>query len=179
MTYGEYRRAKPRLKVLRGYGGNESNVLSTAAAPKLDEAIKSGMLITLDTNGQWVKGFSDITDPVPHMAYHDQSDTDVTSSGKLLGLSCAGNYEFQTGYFDNDTTFAEGDPLISDATAGSLDKGAYADSNAIVGICSQGGRVNLGGTNNAGQNSEATPDNTGAIYVLTFIARWIPASANT
>src|SRR4051812_25714523 len=108
MTYGETRRAKQRINVLRGYGGNEPVSLTRLAKPKTGEGILSGMLISLDVNGEWIKGVP--AGKVPFFAWHDQTDTDVTSSGKLLGLSGAGKYELQTAYIKSGDTFAEGTP---------------------------------------------------------------------
>src|ERR1019366_8107957 len=96
MNIGEYRRAKPRINILRGYAGNESKKLTRSAQPKLNEGILSGMLISLDVNGQWVKGVP--AGKVPFFALADQSDTDVLSSGLLVGLSCNDEYEIETGY---------------------------------------------------------------------------------
>src|SRR6266404_2941680 len=97
MTYGEYRRAKPRLNVLTHWAGNEPHSLKWRAKPKLNEDIYSGQVIVLDTSGQWVKAtLTNGVGKIPYFAYSDalwvggklHTDTDVQSSGTLLGLSC-------------------------------------------------------------------------------------------
>jgi len=175
MTYGEYRRTTPRLNILRGWAGNEPQSLTHSAKPKKDEAIKSGMAIVLDTNGEWVKATaSNGEDKIPYFAYSDQSDTDVLSSGLLLGLSCLGDFEIQTPFFDTtpDTPWAHGDPVVLGATAGTLDKGA---SNLaaihIVGHVTRGGMEDI-----VKINSEALPDVTGKVLVLNLVTRWRPAT---
>lgn len=167
MTYGTYARTKPRLNVLRGWPGNETTSLTYSAKPKADEAIKSGMVICLDDNGEWVKAtFALSEDKVVYFATADQSDTDVISSGKLLGLSCAGNYELQTCFFD-DQVYAEGTPLkVSDAVAGNVEVASITTAtDTIIGFCSRGGKTNIAST-----NSEAS----GVTYTLNLTTRWIP-----
>ena len=172
MTYGGYLRTKPRINIKRGFAGNEPQSLTLSATPKTGEAIKSGMLIVLDTNGQWVKSStSDTKNTVPYFAYADQTDTDVISSGKLLGLSSLGQFELQTGYFDDDT-YAVGDAVIKSATAGNVAKGAsHLTAVEEVGVVSAGAKEDV-----VKINSEATPV-TGHVYVLNLVTRWKPAGA--
>jgi hypothetical protein len=168
MTYGEYRRTKPRVNVLRGYEGNESRALTYSAEPTADEAIKSGMVISI-SSGKWVKGCA--AGKKPYIAFHDQSDTDVQSSGLLLGLSCAGNYEIETGYYDVNDTYAQDDALIAGTSslAGYLDKASGITATAdILGFVSNGGVQDL-----TAQNSESTPV-SGKIEVLCFTTHWLP-----
>lgn len=196
MTYGEKgRRTKPRVKVLRGYGGNEPTSLTFSAPVNASHTdIKSGMVISI-SSGQWVKGCAQ--NAVPYIAYHDASDTDVDSSGLLLGLSCAGDFEIETGYFDGTDTYVRDDAVIAGTAGllGSLDKAAIMVGGAaaggqgtiadIVGFVTKGkaqvqagtkSLVAFGGTANyfdpaQNINSEAT---IGAISTLTFITRWTP-----
>ena len=156
MTYGEKgRRTKPRVNVLRGYPGNESTSYTRSAKPKLNEGIKSGQVISLDTNGQWILGCAQ--GHMPYIAFHDQSDPDVDSCGLLLGLSCAGDFVIETGYFDTTDTIAIDDPLIAGVSTlkGSLDKGTalYAETAAgslaaidILGFAQQGKQQVQAGT---------------------------------
>lgn len=187
MTFGESRRTKPRINVLRGYGGNETNVLTKDAVPKALEAILSGMIISLDTNGQWIKGCPQGS--IPFWAFHDQSDPDVDSSGKLLGLSGLGDYEIETGHFKTSDTYTQGLPVVNDAGVAGTIKVGNAAINAetaiedVVGFVTAGKRqVQAGTITKAGitgiydpaqnVNSQAT---LGAISTLTFVTRWMPA----
>src|SRR4051812_15033914 len=114
MTFGEFRRTKPRINVKRGFVGNEPQSLTLSAPPRDgDGTIKSGMLISLDTNGKWIPSIlvgssagtsvggvafgPDAANSLSYFAFSDDTDTDVKSSGLLLGLSCAGEFELQTG----------------------------------------------------------------------------------
>lgn len=170
MNYGEYRRSKQRINVLRGYHGNESLAATRSAKPKASEGILSGMLISLDSNGEWIKGCP--TTKEPYWAYHDQADTDVVSSGLLLGLSGAGQYIIETAYFDNGDTYANGDTLIVDGTTGGVQKGAAlgTETGDVLGIV-QGARNTTTTTNSEG-GTLAGPN-----YSLTFRTVWIPHSA--
>lgn len=169
MTYGGYLRTKPRINVKRGFAGNEPQSITLSATPKAAEAIKSGMLISLDTNGLWVKEVVGNKNTVPYFAFADQTDTDVISSGKLLGLSCLGEFELQTGYFDEDT-YAVGDAVIKSANAGNVNKGAsHLTAIEVIGVVSQGAKEDV-----VKINSEATPV-AGHVYVLNLVTRWKPA----
>jgi hypothetical protein len=200
MTYGEKgRRTKPRVNVLRGYGGNEPVSLTYSAKPKLAEAILSGMVISIDVNGEWVKGAT--AGKVPFIAYHDQADTDVDSSGLLLGLSCAGDFEIETGYFDSTDTYARDDVLIAGTAGllGSLDKGVallgetIANGAAlldVVGYVTKGKQQVQAGTKTIPSYATTTTAfdpaknintqftvgaNANANSTLTFMTRWTGA----
>lgn len=170
MQYGHVYRTKPRINVLRGWPGNESTSLTWNATPKAAEGILSGMVICLDTNGQWIKAtYALANNKLVYWATADQSDTDVISSGKLLGLSVAGNYEIQTAYFDPLQTYAENTPLKVDTTAGQLTVAAITTADdEIVGICTRGGKSNIATT-----DSQAQPV-AGITYVLNFVTKWLP-----
>jgi len=185
------RRTKPRLNVLRGYPGNESTSFTYSAKPKALEAIKSGMIISIDSNGEWVKGAA--AGDVPYLAYHDQSDPDVLACQKLLGLSCAGNYEVETGYFDTTDTWNRDDVVIAGTSTltGSVDKGVallgetIANGAAlldVVGYVTHGKRqVQAGTITKAGTTAYDPAKNVnsegplGAVYTLSFITRWTGA----
>ncbi len=172
MTFDHARRTAPRINVLRGWPGNETTSLTRIATPKLDEAILSGMVIVLDDNGEWVKATaSNSTAKVVYWATADQSDTDVVSSGKLLGLSAVGNYEIQTAFFKSDDNYAESAGLKVHTVAGYLALGNIADNDVDnVAVVSRGGVSDISTT-----NSEATPDSNGEVNVLTFVTKWNPA----
>lgn len=175
MTYGEYRRTKPRLNILRGYAGNEPQSITHSAKPKTGEAIMSGMLIVLDENGEFVKCDTDTAahvGAVPYFAFQDQSDTDVQSSGLLLGISCLGEFELQTAYFDATDTWVHGSPVVKSATAGYCDLGASALATVeVIGFASRGGMEDI-----VSINTEATPVD-GHVYVLNLITAWRPKTA--
>lgn len=173
MTYDHYKRDLPRLNVLRGWPGNETTSLTHIAKPKLSEGIRSGMVITLDTNNEWIKATATLSNnKVVYWATADQSDTDVVSSGRLLGLSVLGKYELQTPYFKSDDTYATDSWLKVHTVAGYV---ALATINTatdeIVGICTRGGKTNIATT-----NSEALPS-SGTVYVLNLATQWIPERA--
>jgi len=184
MTYGEYRRAKPRLNVLTHWAGNEPQSLKYSAKPKLNENIYSGQVIVLDDDGFWVKATSSNgVGRIPYFAYSDalwvggklSTDTDVQSSGLLLGLSCLENFELQTAYFDPapSTPWVHGDPLVLGSTAGSLAKGASALAAVeVLGFVSRTGMIDVVKT-----NSEALPDNAGKVLMLNLITAWRPKTA--
>ena len=124
----------------------------------------------------------------PYIALQDSTDTDVLASGLLLGLSCAGQYVFETGYYvRTDGAFnAPGLPLVvSNAVPGSLtlataQGGVAWDANqTIVGVTAFTGEEQVGpSTNAAGAfipaiNTEGLPLG-GPTYMLPFTARWLP-----
>lgn len=96
-----YTRAKAPLGIPRGHYPTEPGHLSVTAKPKDGEAIKQGMAITLDNNGEWVKAPAAAETTLAlsvYVARQDQDDPAVQASGKLTGLDCSGSFEFQTGY---------------------------------------------------------------------------------
>ena len=103
---GTVKRLRPRVNVMRGYTGNEPQSLSRSAPVASNtgsaagaKQIYSGQAITL-SGGKWV--LADHTAEVAYIAYHDSDDTDVLSSGLLLGFSCLGEYELESAWFTND-----------------------------------------------------------------------------
>jgi len=159
MTYGESRRALSRVNVLRGYYGNEPYALTTTAPVNASNVdIKSGMVISLNSTGEWVKGC--LTGVVPHIAYHDAfdpstglGDTDVASSGLLLGLSCAGDYEIETSQFRIADTYVGGTMLVAEG----------------VGLAAPGsGLIRAGGVTSV-YGSGTTGDET--LDILGFVTR--------
>jgi len=114
-----YTRAKAPLGIPRGYYPTEPGHLSVTAKPKDGEAIKQGMAITLDNNGEWVKApaaaRTSLTKSV-YVARQDQDDPAVQASGKLTGLDCSGTFEFQTGYIVAATFALDTELTIEDGT---------------------------------------------------------------
>ena len=107
-------RAKPRVNVLRGYGGNETSSLSRSLIPTV--TIKSGQFIKATASG-WTLAVNTDAPGAVYVAYHDSDDPDVDSSGKLLGFSVLGRYELETGYSKADT-YAIGSSVYVDTVAG-------------------------------------------------------------
>lgn len=181
-TYGTVQRAFRRLNVIRGFKGNEPQSLSLSAVPKTGEAILSGMVISLDSNGEWVKGA--LAGKVPYLAYHDQADSTVASSGKLLGLSCAGDYEVETAFFLTSATIAPAAALMADISGGSSgDKGYVAKAVArttpalaspfdLIGYASGGTTSSKVDVSNSDSNT--AKDSNGNVYVLRWTTRWQP-----
>ena len=204
MTYGTYQRTAPRINILSGWWGNEPFGRKRSAPVTANVAIQSGQVISL-TSGAWVLGCA--AGKEPYIAFHDSTDTDVVSSGLLLGLSCAGQYEIQTAWFDNTQTYVESSPLVA-ATGGSASALNVANaagvgaltlgtnsSQDVIGYASNGGRQVLSGYINGTTvlanpiNSESGPTNTAAagagslpstssgVYVLQFRTIWLPSTA--
>lgn len=157
-------RDRPRINVLRGYPGNEPTSI-TAALPvdstvdhsSVAKTILSGQPIFRngsgnfsngvglggwgDTQGADAKSVQDI-----FFAYHDSTDTDVTSCGKLLGFSALGKFELETAWFDDTAAISVGDALgINDAgLLRQLSTGA-SGSGPVVGYCTGIRDLGIGG----------------------------------
>jgi len=118
------RRAKPRVEVLRGWNPNEPNTFTQTARAKSGETILSGQLMHLlwdssDSVYEWVLG--GLASTVPYIAVQDDQDEDVLECGAMTGLSCAGQFEIETAYFETGT-YADSVPLTWEgATAGNVD----------------------------------------------------------
>ena len=172
-SYGEYKRTVARLNVVRGYHGNETTALSAVLPPKDDEGIKSGMIISQDGNGEWVKGCP--AGKEPYMAWHDQADPDVASSGKLLGLSCAGDYVFETGWFQEVGGSITSDHFLKASTTAQYL--GYVENCDITDDADKVGKVHVDGViDYAGKISGVTKTN-GAVNMLKFVALWQPNQA--
>ena len=141
-------RLRPRINVLRGYPGNEPTSI-TAALPvdstvdhsTVDKTIYSGQPIVRNAAGNFTNllgtGWGTVSASAKKVqdiffAYHDSTDTDVTSCGKLLGFSALGKFELETAWFNDDTAIAVGDALGVNAS-GLLVKQDDASSGQTVG----------------------------------------------
>jgi hypothetical protein len=167
--------------------------LQFAAPVTAAVTILSGQMIYLTAANTWSLAtdtlISNGAAPAePYIALQDSVDTDVLSSGLLLGLSCAGQYVFETGYYvRTDGAFnAPGLPLVvSNAVPGSLtlataQGGVAWDANqTIVGVTAFTGEEQVGPSTNAAGvfipaiNTEALPLG-GPTYMLPFTAKWMP-----
>ena len=193
MKYGIYQRTAPRITVLRGYTGNESSGLTLSAKITNGQTIKSGQIISL-TNGQWVLGGQ--LSKCPYIAMADDTDSDVVSSGLLLGLSCSGNFEVQTAYLHVGDTFNQDTALTFDGTTGAITAIAMeifaAGQKDIIGYCTRAKiDLNIGGPGagygtkpgpgnlaNGGVDSQSAPV-AGNTYVVQWVTRWLPTRENT
>jgi len=124
------KRPKPRLNVVRGYPGNETTALSRSLPIGSGVTIKSGQAIS-DVGGSWALADNTSGKGTVFIAYHDGSDPDVKSCGKLLGFSVLGSFELETGYAKLTDVFAAGDPVYVDTTAGTLTRTSNAGAPAI------------------------------------------------
>jgi len=192
MTYGTYQRTAPRVNVLRGYWGNEPFGRSFSAPITSGVTILSGQLISLNNlTGSWVLGVP--ANAEPFIAFADSTDTDVTSSGLLLGLSCAGQYEIETAWFDNTVVYTEGSFLVAatggsttanvspgSAALGAITLGVASANADVIGYAANGGRQNATAINSQSGFLEATGSggfaSSGAaqIYLLRFRTQWFP-----
>jgi len=137
MNIGYTQRAKRRVHVLKGFDPSESNMIDKAAPVASGETIKSGQLVALNASGEWelatATNGGTHAGQIIYVAIADSSDTDVSASGLLPALSCAGSYEIETGYFSEDPT--EGAALS--CNAGSLVL-ADAAGDYIIGYATSG-----------------------------------------
>ncbi|MCE9610348.1 MAG: hypothetical protein K8R23_09160 [Chthoniobacter sp.] len=168
-------RAKALLAVLRGDDPNGTSKRNTVARWKAGETIMSGQIMHLEWNStdgvdEWVKGWNPSTQPlaIPHFSRYDYTDSLVTSSGLLSGISCLDDYELQTAYFTASDDYLHGSYLISDtSTAGNVKiaagtNGAGAVGAAVIARVSKGnGPIDV-----RPFNSGVTPDGDGKVLVL-------------
>lgn len=133
-----------------------------------ESGVNAGMVISLDSNGEFVKGLS-AAGAMPIFAIQNMSDYDVLSDvgnmagGVGSGLVAAGAYELQSTEFVTDT-YAPNDPLTVEAAGddkGKLKKGALY-TNDIVGIVSAG---------------QTDSEHNANIKFLAFWPVYLPASA--
>jgi len=149
-------RTRPRINVTRGYTGNEPGNI-TLSAPlntaidnaAADSTVYSGQAVVLESAGTFnLASASDASSKV-YFAYHDSTDTDVDSCGKLLGFAALGNFEIETPWVDTDS-LSVGDALKLSATDGTL---AVADPSTdggkIVGYVTEIRDLGVGGHTSA------------------------------
>ena len=167
-------RTRPRLNVLRGYPGNETTALSRSLSPTV--AIKSGQAVTDNGSGGWVLATNAHAVGKVFIAYHDSTDPDVISCNKLLAFQVIGSFELETGYCDQTKTYAVGDPLYVDSTAGNITK-AQQGGAPVIGYASAAlvdwskpkyGTATGGyAKDNMAQNTEATAANSKVLRFST------------
>lgn len=102
LPYGTIKRAKPKLNVLRGFKPNEPDSYAVGAPVASGVTVLSGQIVYLDwisADSQYVWKVGCAPGATPHIALQDSVDPDVVAAGSLVGLSCAGQFEVQTGYY--------------------------------------------------------------------------------
>jgi hypothetical protein len=121
METGYYQRPKIKATVLRGFDPQNPTRLTQGHRVKAGVTILSGMIISLATGAdgvlEWEKGWA--SGRVPYLAVQDSVDFDVRAASSLVGFSCLGNFEFQTGYFKSGETYTVDTPLTA-GTGGDL-----------------------------------------------------------
>ena len=156
-------RLRPRLNVTRGYTGTEPGYI-TLSAPldcsvtnaSVGTTIYSGQPMELTTAGAFKKATIATAANLLYIAYHDSTDTDVDSCGKILGFSALGNFEIETAWAHSDS-LAVGNEL--GVSAGANDNwiakhGVDSTDTAVSGFgfvteirdLGVGGHVALGGS---------------------------------
>lgn len=180
MGFGVQLRTKPRVQVLRGYDPMNPTTLTAVAAP--GEVILSGQLVSKVWNGslaryEFVLGNDD--EVIPYISWSDSADQDVIESGKLTALSCSGQFEIQTAFYDvndgaspaNVYVYNEGTPLTwSTANPGNVKPAATGD--LILGHVSRvhGPLQKNDPANNFFESSVTSPANSKVIIFQTSFA---------
>ena len=154
-TYGTIKRAKVSVEVLRGYDPMETTTLTQSYPVADGVTIKSGQVIYADWSAEnnryeWKNGCA--AGHTPFIALEDSTAEDVISAGKLPGLSCAGKFEIQTGYYKADGgDYFNDQPLTYDGTTGDLKVATNAD--VVLGSVTRiHGPISLKGKNSSAVN---------------------------
>lgn len=169
---GYTKRAKRRVNVLRGFDGANPTSMTKNAPVKSGVTVVSGNLLAL-VSGEWVLYDADTHSSTPYIALSDGADTDVSASGLLPALSCAGKFEIETALYDTDGTYNEDTPIVASATAGIITSGALSGSANIIGFATRGGETNL----NAGTGPKVEV-NAADGNIVTFVTNWQPFVAS-
>jgi len=174
-------RIAPRIEVLRGYRPETPYEMRTAYPVAFGVTIKSGQVIAPKWNAtaltyEWVlpgAGTGHVADF--YWAADDSTDEDVQEAGKLPALSCAGQFEFETPYFDADGTYTVGAQLTPDLdNPGDVKVVTPNDGTLpVIGQISRVSPVALQSTVNGVRKSRnsnvkprvADPDNVGELMV--------------
>jgi hypothetical protein len=149
--FGTIKRLYPRIEVPRGFNPNEPHTQSAAHPVKSGVIILSGQVVTKVWNAtindyEWELGW--VAGRVPHYAYNDSADENIIEAGKLVALSCVGQFEIQTAFFKADDTYNDGVHLSPDGVTGSLKAATLESAEPICGIVSKiHGPLSLAGKN--------------------------------
>lgn len=174
-------RARPKLRVLNGFYPTEPRYLSYTTAPKEDEGILSGMVVTVDASDEFIKSLAAVGDlgaanasaivngqsvadalgSSIYLALQDQDEFDAVQAGVIVGLDCSANYEVQTGYFNKSGTYSRDLQLVPGANGEltPLDTLTAGDNGLVVAHVTKVGDEADGSILIPGYAPEAT-DNT-------------------
>jgi len=145
MLTDHYRRPKPTMQVELGYSPEKAmdrRIWAPVHASHTD--IQSGMLISQDSAGKWVKGWDPATQVNPCFAETDALDPDVIAARTLAGLSCSGEFTLLTGFF-KDVAYAPGDRIVPDADTPGYVKVADANGQRVIATVGTPATRDLGG----------------------------------
>lgn len=174
-NYGTLQRSKPRLRVIKGYVGQNSNQRQEVAPVASGMVIMSGDVIskfwvTDPGRYEWVLGL--VSGATPYIALQDYNDSDVIAAGGLTGLSCAGQFTLESAYFVEGTTanWLDGAAVSAyandDATAANRGKLKLAATNdPILGSVI---RQHADLDNARPYSSNVTPDGDNRVEVVRF-----------
>lgn len=123
-----------RVHVLRGFNGCEPDSFTKSRPVANGETIYSGQVMSLNSSGEWVLG-QDTPGKTCYIALSNHDDTDVKASGKLPGLSCAGQFEIETPWYDDVDTYVEDTTkVVADSVElGSIGTDGGATVDTIIG----------------------------------------------
>jgi hypothetical protein len=184
MTTGTYQRAYPRVSVLRGYNPNQPTTLQRAFGIKTGVTILSGQLISTYWNStllvyQWDLGVGTAANDLCYVALKDSADPDVVASGSLPALSCAGDFEIQTPFFNvsSPSSYIDGAYLVADGVTGNLIvstlASATAAAKAILGVVTRNnGLLDIGAFDSGVTPAASAP----FVPVIDFITRFQPTT---
>lgn len=115
-------RANARVLVLRGFDPNAPSTLTQSLPVPSGVTVLSGQVVTPSWTAAlgsqaWILG---CTATVPYIALQDSADEDVSEAGKLTGLSCAGQFEIQTAFYNSTTAYTQGALLRSEPLTGDV-----------------------------------------------------------
>lgn len=192
-----YNRDRLKLQPLKGFYLTEPKMLTVVAAP-LDivdntgaaianrVGIKNGMVVVVDTDGEYIGGIAaSATEPGlrngvaadatgnnrPYIAYGDYDEHDVIAAGKLVALDCSDHYELKVPYFDETQTYSRDQPLTFGA-GGKLVP-AVATNVIVAYVASVGPNAN-GSYPYAGKTPGATF--TDLLHIITGWSRTVVPS---
>ena len=149
-------RDRPRINVTRGYTGNEPGNITVSTAldggtldnSSIAKTVYSGQPVELNSSGKWKKASNASAATSVHFAYHDSTDTDVESCGKLLGFSALGNFEIESAWVDTNGL------VVGDQLGVKLDSSQHtqsvlakqgASTGAAVGVVTEIRDLGVGG----------------------------------
>jgi hypothetical protein len=144
-------RNRPRVNVTRGYTGNEPGNITrsapldasvTNAGVSAGDTIYSGQVMELTSAGKFKAATVATLSKNAYIAYHDSTDTDVDSCGKILGFSCLGNFEIESAWCVDVKGLAVGDPIETGAAGQFQDAGT---ETRIIGVVTEIRDLGVGG----------------------------------